>query len=446
MTTLELLLLALTGAVVLLALVILVRRPKIAATSSNVELALADRLTGIQSTVNDALGKATKEMADQRVAAAESQRKADIAFLERMGKFEKNVQDSVAAAKKEVTDSKTALDKNAVELNKFMASMGTTIAKLSDQQATAAKVSEDLKFVLQGPKSRGTFGETILEELLERTVPGIWDRQVPIDGGLVDTAVTLKGTIYPIDAKFPKEDYQRFLRGATPAEKEAAWAAHMGAVKAQIDSIARKYVKPEQGTAQFALMFIPSEGMYYDTIADHDPFGQANSIMEYAYEQQVIPAGPTTLFAFLQVIAKGQEGQRLIENAKQLFEQLGKVRGSFDKFYGKYEDVGKALGKAADAYRLGDNHIQRFRDRVDDTLTMNFSLPDEPVPADAAASSAPAVALTPTPPAQAPTVRARDPTPPPAPHQNGHTPTPVAAVATTTVAGPKHKAAFKVEE
>lgn len=260
--------------------------------------------------------------------------------------------------------------KQASELNELMLNMGRTIQKLTEQQEEVAKVGKDLQFVLAGPKSRGTFGETILEELLEKLLPGAWERQYAIQGLPVDAVVKLKGVVYPIDAKFPKEDYQRYLSATDESSKKAAWNSHIAACKAQIDSIAVKYVHPQAGTADFALMFVPSETMYYDSIADTDPFDRPNTLMAYAYKQKVVPAGPACLFAFLMVIAKAQEGQRLVEGTKALQKLLAHVQTAFDHFYARYEEVGKHLNKAAESYRVGDGHIQRFKEKVQAAVTL----------------------------------------------------------------------------
>lgn len=493
MTTTDLLLLALVVALLLLAVVVVATRTRRLGPPGN-ELVVADRLAQMQAAMGDSLARATKEMADQRAASAEqvrklevamveqkaaateAQRKQEVAFLERMTKFEKGVHESVTAAKKEVTTSKEAIDKNAAEMAKVMASLGETLGKLSTQQEAATRISEDLKFVLQGTKSRGDFGETILEELLERTVPGIWKAQVTIEGReAVDAGVTLKDVVYPIDAKFPKEDYQRFLRAETEVLKADAWRAHVGAVRAQIDSIERKYVKPEAGTSQFALMFIPSEGMYYDTVRDTDPFGEPSGLMEYAYAQRVIPVSPTTLFAFLMVISKAQEGQRLVDGVHDLMGQLEKVRRGFELFYAKYEAMGKGIDKAHEAWRVGDGHIQRFKENVDEALDYDLSLlPGPPsalqLPGEAPPTSpvvaprAMAEVMTPHPPAR-PTARIveagkeRDTAPrSTSAEANGspdvlnkilqepRVPTAKPAGTASLPAKPKNKAAFKVED
>lgn len=410
MTTLEILLIVLLIAVVA-AMLLMSRKPKTQVS----ELAIADRLQAMQASVADSLGKVSKDAADHRAALTEAQQKQELAMADRLAKLEKGVQNTVALAQKEVATSKQAMDKNALDLNKFMANLGVTIEKLATQQQAASKFSEDLKFLLEGPKARGTFGETILEEMLTRTLPeGIWHRQYAIDGReAVDAAIELKGTIYPIDSKFPKEDYQRYLRAATPEERSKAWKGYESAIKTQIDSISRKYVKPESGTANFALMFIPSEGIYYETIADKNHLGEPNALMEYAYEQRVVPVGPNTFFAFLQIIVKALEGQKLVDNARSIQENLAKIQSSFDKFYAKYEDTGKAIAKAQDAYRLGDGHIQRFKERLDGVVESQLPMSIEepallpPLPPNVIdvkpMSSARPAPLPPAPPAPAPT-------------------------------------------
>lgn len=373
MDAITLLIILTCAAILLLATVLwaVVRRK---ATPEGQALHVADRLHGLQTTIQSQLAQSSKEFAEQRTGAAQQSKQLEVAMLERLARFEKELRESVAAAGKEVKVSKEAVDKNALEMTKFMAAMGQTIEKLSNHQAAAAKVSEDLRFLLEGPKSRGTFGETILEELLERLLPrALWELQYRVEGReAVDAAVLLKGTAYPIDAKFPKEDYQRFLQAKTPEEKNAHWKRHVAAVKTQIDSISRKYVKPSANTSQFAMMFIPSESMYYDTVADVDHNGDQNGLVEYAQSKNVVPVGPTTLYAFLMVISKAQEGQRLIDSAKILQVQMAKLRVSFDHFFDRYDETGKFVQKAAEAFRKSDDHAGRLKERMDSLLSLEF--------------------------------------------------------------------------
>jgi DNA recombination protein RmuC len=209
--------------------------------------------------------------------------------------------------------------------------------------------------------------------MLERMLPrGMWERQYLIDGReKVDVAIKYRDVIIPVDAKFPRDDYLRYLEAQSPEEKARHWRAYETAVKVQIKSIGGKYIKPEKGTAEFALMFIPSEAIYYETITEKNYLGETSTIFSYAQENHVVPVSPNTFYMFLQVIVLAIRNVEIIRGAKKLQEGLLLVQRSFEGFYKKYEDMGKSIDKAGEAFRVGDSHVQRFKQRVDDTINLD---------------------------------------------------------------------------
>ena len=288
-------------------------------------------------------------------------------FLE----FQTNIQTGLNETRKEVTESKGKIDENAIKTLQTINQMDKTVQKIIQQQEEAHKLGESLKDILAAPKLRGNYGEEILEEMLDRILPkGIWESQYNIESGPVDAVVKYRDVIIPIDAKFPRDDYIRYLEAESDEDKKRHWAAYESAVKNQIRSIASKYVKPEKGTSEFALMFIPSEATYYETIADKNYLGQPSRIFEFARDNKVFPVSPNTFYAFLQIIIHGVRNLEVITSAKKIQEGLKDVQRSFEGFYKKYEDIGRKIEIASDAYRIGNDHIQRFKKRVDSTLEL----------------------------------------------------------------------------
>lgn len=222
------------------------------------------------------------------------------------------------------------------------------------------------------PKLRGSYGETILEEMLERVLPkGIWEKQFCIDGReAVDAIVRFKDVIIPIDSKFPRDDYRRYLEAKDDATKSRCWKAYEAAVKTQIKSIASKYIKPEKGTSDFALMFIPSDATYYETIAEKNYLGETSKLYEYAQQNRVVPVSPNTFYAFLQIIIAGIRQLDIITSAKKLHESLSTMQKSFEFFFNKFEDIGKHLDKASESYQIGEKHIQTYKKKLDTTLQL----------------------------------------------------------------------------
>lgn len=309
------------------------------------------------------------------------QDKIALAVDSRLIQFQTAIQQGVETTRQDVQKTNAALQKNALDVQKAISGIGETVGKLVNQQQGATKLAEDLKVLLQSPKLRGNYGEEVLEEMLTRVLPpGVWHPQYAIDGReTVDAVVQFKEILFPIDAKFPRDDYERYLEAEADEDKRRAWKAYEAAIRGQIDSIAKKYIKPEKGTADFALMFIPSEAVYYETIAHTNGLNEPNGIQEYAHERKVIPVSPSTFYAFLQVILIAVRNVELLTNAKKLQEGLKGVEYSFEKFYERFQDVGNNLVKAADAYQKGDDHVQRFKERVDKVLALDFEDETPPV-------------------------------------------------------------------
>jgi DNA recombination protein RmuC len=286
--------------------------------------------------------------------------------------FQDNIHREMNSTREEVNRSKDVMSQHAVKTLETINVLGKTLSKIVNQQEEAHELGRSLKDLLKAPKLRGNYGEAILEEMLDRVLPkNIWKKQYTIENAnKVDAVVIFRNIIIPIDAKFPRDDYLRYLESSTDREKEENWKAHETAVKNQIRSISNKYIKPEAGTSDFALMFIPSESIYYETIAEKNYIGQPSDLYKYASDNNVIPVSPNTFYAFLQVLMMGMRNLDIIKNAKILQEGLDTMYRSFDLFYKQYESIGKQLDKASDAYRKGDSHIVRYKNKLKNTMEL----------------------------------------------------------------------------
>jgi len=288
--------------------------------------------------------------------------------------FQSNIQNTLNDTRKEVAQSKDVMSQHTIKTLETVKDMGDTIHQIVQQQEEAQKLGSQLKDLLQSPKLRGNYGEVILEEMLDRILPkGIWQKQYPFTGGEhVDAVIKVKGIIIPIDSKFPRDDYQRYMEAPNEGKK-LHWKNYEDAVKEQIKSIAKKYVRPEEGTSEFALMFIPSEAIYYETIAEKNYLGNPSTVYEFAEKNKVILVSPNTFYAFLQIIIIGIRNIDVIKNAKKLQEGLDSLKKSFELFYKKYEDIGKSISNISTAHRIGDDHIKRYKDKLEDTFHLDVS-------------------------------------------------------------------------
>jgi DNA recombination protein RmuC len=307
--------------------------------------------------------------------------------------FQSKIHKTMESARSEVERSKDIISGHAVETLKTIKDMGRTVEKIVAQQKDAQDLGHSLKYLLQTPKLRGNYGEEILEEMLEKIAPKLWERQYAIAGSeRVDAVVRYKNVVIPIDAKFPRESYEKYLNAEKQEEKKESWKSYEDSLKIQINSIKTKYVKPHKGTSDFALMFIPSESIYYETIAEKNFLGEPCAIYQYARNNKVIPVSPNTFYAFLQVVMMGIRNIDIIKSAKKLQEALIKIERNFEHFYSKYEDIGSSLEKAQSAYKVGDAHIKRFKDNIETTIKLDLpEAPPEPSPSSGQLPDQPAL-------------------------------------------------------
>jgi DNA recombination protein RmuC len=135
-------------------------------------------------------------------------------------------------------------------------------------------------------------------------------------------------------------------------------------VKKHIDDIARKYILPDEGTFDFALMYIPAENVYYETIIKDEEFGEEKSISTYALTKHVIPVSPNSFYAYLQAILLGLKGMEVERSAKEIIENLSRLRGDFEKFYENFDLVGKHLNNARMNFESAEKRLERFGEKL----------------------------------------------------------------------------------
>ncbi len=252
------------------------------------------------------------------------------------------------------------------EANKLFSSLKQDFGELKESSNNMLEIGKqinELQSILSSPKLRGNLGETLLEELIKQVIPqGFYEFQYAFrDGSKVDAVIRTSERMIPIDSKFPKDEFQRYIEAATDAEKNTALNRFSAVVKKQIDDIAEKYIRPAENTFDFAIMFIPSESMYYELlISDNDE----NSAYRYAMKKHVVAASPNSFYAYIQAIAIGLKGMQIEKNAERVRDQLAQLENSLAKFDDNFETLGNHLRNASNKY--GDSHeaLGRFRERL----------------------------------------------------------------------------------
>jgi len=195
---------------------------------------------------------------------------------------------------------------------------------------------KDLQEFLRSPKLRGNIGEQVLKELLGQMLPKqSFNLQHSFKSGAkVDAAIKTAAGIIPIDAKFPMENFRKMMNAETEAEKKAFEKVFVKDVKKHINDISSKYILTEEGTIDYALMYLPSEAVYYEVVNSSDLF-------DYSGKKRVLPVSPTTFYAYLRTILMSFEGQKVEAKARQILAAIRAVQ----KDYNKVEDNLSVLGK-----------------------------------------------------------------------------------------------------
>ena len=235
---------------------------------------------------------------------------------------------------------------------------------LGELREAASKVYEvgrdvaSLHDILRAPKLRGGLGEFLLGDLLAQVLPPAHFtlQHAFRSGERVDAVVRLGDGLVPVDAKFPLEDFRRLLEAADDDERTRARKAFVARVRRHIDDIATKYVLPDEGTYDFALMYIPAENVYYETIIRDEEPGLAG----YAISRKVIPVSPNCFYAYLQAIALGLRGLRIEGRAEEVMGLLARLGGDLDRLKEDFRLVGKHLTNAAAAHAAAERRIERL--------------------------------------------------------------------------------------
>ena len=255
------------------------------------------------------------------------------------------------------TQVQTSVHKQLSESAKLVADVTQRLTKLDETNRRVVDVATELKTlqnVLANPKQRGVFGEFYLESVLENVLPpNQYQMQYGFkDGVIVDAVVMLdKGKILPIDSKFSLENYNRMVNAADKAQRDALLTKVKADLKGRIDETA-KYIRPSEGTMDFAFMFIPSESLYYDLLIGTVGSGSsARDLIEYAFrDKRVIIVSPTSFLAYLQTVLQGLRSLQIEEQARDIqvrVGQLGTHIRKFDELLGK---MGRSLSTTVNHY------------------------------------------------------------------------------------------------
>jgi len=226
------------------------------------------------------------------------------------------------------------------------------VAREVGQMSEIGRSMKQLQEFLQSPKLRGNIGEEILKDLIGQMFPkNSFHLQYQFKtGDKVDATLNTEAGILPIDSKFPMENFRKMMGSKKKSEQKKAAKQFTTDVRKHVKEIAKKYILPEEGTLDFALMYVPAEAVYYEVV--NQP-----KIIEYARHLRVYIVSPSTLYAVLQTILLSFEGKRIEQQAKQVFRLLRAIQQDYQKTETEMSVLGKHIGNA---YSKMSEVFQRF--------------------------------------------------------------------------------------
>ncbi|MEK9184114.1 MAG: DNA recombination protein RmuC, partial [Patescibacteria group bacterium] len=282
-------------------------------------------------------------------------------LLQRMEGLERSLDSRMAESSKQMHETMRSQLGESSRLIKEITQEITSVKEIGRETGKFAEQLKNLQDILKNPKQRGILGEYYLETVLKNVLPpGQFQMQYGFENGeIVDAVVFVSEKIVPIDSKFSLDNYNRYVH-AEGAERIALEKLFVNDLKLRISETA-KYIRPEEGTMDFAFMFIPSEGIYYDLLTNQVGAGEdENLIHRAASKHKVIIVSPTSFLAYLQTVMQGlkalQIEQKAVEIQKRVGE-LGKHVGAYEDYYKK---LGNALGTAVSHYNSGYKELGKI--------------------------------------------------------------------------------------
>ena len=309
---------------------------------------------------------------------ASFQAQSNVQLGERNAEVDRRLQGVIETMDRRLSDLDRKVDARLESASKTTSAIHERLGKVDEatgQMLERAKDLARLEQALRPPKARGGFGELLLENLLrDRLPPSAYQMQYTFDSGERVDAIVRAERIIPVDSKFPLDNYIRLVDAETDDERQLAERQFGRDVKQHIDAIAAKYIRPDEGTYDFAFMYIPVEGVYYELAC-----GKTGALLAYAHERRVFPVSPTTFTAYLQVIALGLRGMQIEEHAHEVMAYVADLRRDFDRFADDFDKVGTHLGHAQSKYHEAGKRLDKFGTKLERAVEEQEELEGETV-------------------------------------------------------------------
>jgi DNA recombination protein RmuC len=278
---------------------------------------------------------------------------------QQLGHVRQEMQTGIAGSGKLAADAQLGVSQQLQSATEAVRQISLQLGAVQKAGDDLTKVSLDLQQVLGGVKSRGMLGEIGLERMLQDSLPQTsYEIQHRFStGDVVDAIVWSGNKIVSIDSKFPLDAYRRLMETGEDSRKEFAQA-----VRKHADAIASKYILQAEHTLDIALMFVPSETVYYELLMTEDP--KNGRLDAYCRNKNVVPVSPNTLYAYLSAILMGLRGIQMEENARRLLGSLSGLKKQFDTFSDVFDKLGTHLRHAQQSYEEAESRLTRAQNSL----------------------------------------------------------------------------------
>jgi DNA recombination protein RmuC len=267
------------------------------------------------------------------------------------------------------------IDQTNKAIGERLDNAGRVIAALTKELGGISQVGPDIRRLtetLASPKLRGNFGEEMLENMLSQALPknGYQIQYKFKNGEVVDAIINVGDKILPIDSKFSMENFRLYKEATTDEAKEALKKTFLKDVKKRVDEIHKKYILPQENTFDFALMYIPSEGVFSEVLDDTPTLG-------YGREKKVYFVSPNTLYHHLQIILLSLRGQKVNEAAQQILAMIAGIKQESDKFGRNLEVLGSHIKNAGNTMGTVNNDFAKLKTSITNASSLKLDEPRE---------------------------------------------------------------------
>src|SRR5215203_2086002 len=271
----------------------------------------------------------------------------------RNAEMERRLQGLTEAVDRRLAELDTKVDRRmehaSQQTNAIHKQLGD-VGRATSQLAEQAKDLGQLQQILRPPKARGGFGELLLGNLLADRLPSdAYALQYTFRSGERVDAVIKVDRLVPVDAKFPLDNFERLVEAGDDESRALHEKAFARDLKGHVDAISQKYIRPAEGTYDFALMYLPAESVYYELVC-----GRTGALLEYAREKRVFPVSPSTFHMHLQVICLGLKGLQIERHAQDVMAYVAQLAKDFERLRTDFDVVGKHIANAGSKYAEAD--------------------------------------------------------------------------------------------